>query len=296
MDNTKVIHIYSSGGVGDTLIVALKIDKLKNYEKQQGNTTMFYWDHAERHECHRNAISEIMKKTVGEDYFKCEIQPEMGSNPEHYIKEKCKSMNGTYLDTKIMGITSPYLDFKIGEDFIISWEEKLVPHIVVNMLAGRTYNTRREVNVKVVHQLAKEFPKKRVVLLGPEMMEYLDNEFIQYEGRVYNATGHTDTIIDALSFINGCCLFVGQDGVLAYYSMMLRKPTIVHYHMPSLIQHYFNQNWAYHSIALFGGGNVLESLDLNNNEIIALLDIAKKYERRPEVKILCKAGNKYEQY
>lgn len=269
----ETIHVYSSGGVGDALIIALKIEKLKNYHILQDTDTIFYWDHAEKHECHRIPISNIMESVVGRDFFKCHIQ---ANNPEAYIKELCKLNNGIYLNTRIMGIITPYLVSEFGSTFILPWQDNKLPHIVINVLAGRTYdNTRREIGSEIIHQIARQFPDRQIVLIGPESNDSLDK--IDYEGRVYNATGKTPTVIDAMSYINGCCLFVGQDGVLAYYSMMLRKPTIIHYHIPNLIGHYFNQEWAYHSIALFGDSNRLNKLDENNNEIKALLEIAKKY-------------------
>lgn len=261
----KEFKFYSSGGVGDALIISLKIRKTK---QEYGVDSLYYWTHVEKHACHKWPINEIMKTTIQSGFYSCYIR----DDAEKFAMEQCKNADGIYLDTKISDLKNPYMAGYIGERCVFYGlgSEYNKKHIIVQVCAGRMYdNTKRTIGINVINSIAKRFPQRNVVLIGPEQIEYKEKLL----SNIQNMTGKTETIIDALSYINMCSLFIGQDGVCAYYAMMKRKPTIVNFHIDSLINHYFNKEWAMHSISLIGGGNNLEYLNLNNPETQALFDM-----------------------
>jgi hypothetical protein len=67
----------------------------------------------------------------------------------------------------------------------------------------------------------------------------------------------TESIINALEIIDYCKYFIGQDGALAYYSAMIGKPTLINYHLTSLINHYYTQHWSKNVVCTFQGNNVV---------------------------------------
>ncbi len=235
------MNIYSSGGVGDALIVAMKIEHMRLWTKTKIN----YWGHYEKHECHREPCTSIIKHFVSNG--DCWID----TQPEKRAKELAES-NGTYIDTKIINFPHPYLPHPIENNF--KFKTKIWDHdkyICIQTTAGRLNdNTRRSISFKVIHGLKKRFPDRDIVLLGPERLDITENHMI-------NLTGETQSILDAFSIINDCVLFIGQDGIMAYYAAMLGKPTIISYHLPNLLNHYWNNYWSLHAVAMVGGNNVV---------------------------------------
>lgn len=260
------MKIFSSGGVGDALIVGMKIENLRVWTKAK----IQYWQHREKHECHGHACNDIVKHFVPKGKFILSENPEKESKEIEAIgndqfKNSCK-----YIDTKIIEFPHPYLPNQIENNYHLStelWDKE--NYICVQMTAGRLHdNTKRHINFSVIYQLHEKFPNKTIVMLGPELIPYETN----FLGNVINLTGKTPSILDAFSCINNCGLFVGQDGVMAYYSMMLRKNTIINYHLPNLINHYWNNHWSLHGLAVCGAGNNLNKFPpgidkfLNNAE------------------------------
>lgn len=259
MNNIK--EVFSSGGVGDTLIVGLKIrQSMKNFPE-----TEFTWRHFERHQCHADPCMNIMGMFVQ----KREIYVMDG--PEKAAKEMCHDVNGTYLDTVIKGYPNPYLDKPLGDgSFLLGRSDTfdLKDHIVIQMHAGRMHdNTRREVGREVIQQLKDEFWLRKIVLIGPESYEYKDDQ-------VVNLTGQTPNVVDSLELINDCSLFVGHDGIAAYYAMMMKKLVIVSFHIPTLVNHYWNLNWANHALCLQGSGTFLRKLP-DHEKVKLLFKLAK---------------------
>lgn len=248
-------NVFSSGGVGDALIVGLKINKMR----QQNGHGHFVWEHREKHECHAEPCSDIMSRFAEEAHFILSDQPEKEAME---AKAGCK---GYYIDTRINGVIDPYLDFPLGSNFLMlkrgavgkSAEKKHwggnLPHdienfVVVQCQAGRMHdNTKRTVGFDVVKKLREKLPGQPIILLGPEPVDF-------HGDMICNWTGQTGSILDAFACIDECTLFVGQDGVLAYYAMMQKKPSLVAYHLPNLPGHYWNNAWAGHSLALVGAG------------------------------------------
>ena len=240
------MKIYSSGGVGDALIVAMKIEHLRLWT----DAKIENWGHHEKHECHTEACTDIVRHFVPDGNFWCV------DKPEAMAKELSRLNHGKdrlYIDTRIKEFPHPYLPNPIENNFSLStelWE--LENYIVVQMTAGRLHdNTRRSVQVPAINQLHERFPDKSIVLLGPERM------ICEFDYPVINLTAKTVSILDALSCINSCGLFVGQDGVMAYYAAMLGKPTVISYHLPNLLNHYWNNHWSLHCCAMVAGNTVM---------------------------------------
>lgn len=244
-------NVYSSGGVGDALIVGLKIQQM-NAKGQ--------WIQWEKHECHRKPILDVMR------CFTPRAEVRISDSPEKDAKEYAELHGGQYVNTVITGINWPYLNVPIHSPNSFNASG----HICVQLLAGRMNDsTRRSISPFVINELYHKFPGKRIVLLAPEPVHC--QEFIG----LVNLTGKTESVVDALDAINDCSLFIGQDGVLAYYAMMLHKPTIVAYHLPNLLRHYWNGKWATHSLALCGSGNCLHMLPVSS-KVEELFNMVRK--------------------
>lgn len=244
-----IYQIFSSGGVGDTLIVGLKINQFK---RNLTSGDQIFWNHYERHECHTKPCLDIMK------FFANKSEVFIDNQPEKLAKQECEKYNGKYLDTVAKRIINPYLNFQIPvESFLDHRLLGRTNYIVIQAQAGRMHdNTRREVGVGVIDMLLHMFPSKMLVILGPEehLYETIDQR------RIINLTGQTTSVNDALGIINDCSLFVGQDGIMAYYAMMQKKPSIVFFHLPNLVDHYFNTTWMNHSLAIYGAGNHVKEI------------------------------------
>ncbi len=247
MSTTK--KVFSSGGVGDTLIVGMKIQQ----DSLKFPATEYVWKHFEKHECHSEPCLDIMDQFVEGAEF-C-----ITDKSEACAKQLAVDTGGHYIDTVITGWPNPYLKQPLCDGkFVLEHSElfDLSGHIVVQVQAGRMYdNTRREIGPGVITELLETFERK-IVIIGPEHYNY---SFADSD-RVINLAGTTDSILDCLQLINDCILFVGQDGVVAYYAMMLKKLTIVNFHIPTLINHYWNAAWQNHSLAFTGAGRNLNKL------------------------------------
>jgi len=260
--NGKIL-VTSAGGVGDSLICAIKL------QKSNINPVNIDWKHFEKHEQHKAPIESIMEETLPLAQSQCIIC----DTPEKNSQELIGTEKRLYVDTKIVNLTSPYLTNKIGNKYKTFGHK---PHIVINLLSGRLNDsTRRSVDRLVVENLAKTFNDRYVVLLSPELLSK-DSEYEECFklDNVLNHTG-TDNIIDAISCINNAALTISQDGILGYYSCAIRKPTIIHFHSHTLVNHYFNLEWGKHCIAMCGNGNNFKDLDVNHPETQALFDIVR---------------------
>jgi len=251
--HTERLEIFSSGGVGDSLIVGLKIQEAT----KSNSPAHIVWRHFEKHECNADPCLAIQTK------FATQAECLIFDKPEQCAKEMCHDIAGTYITTTSSDILNPYLDKPIhGEGFFLSPLMGEKNYIVVQAQAGRMHdNTRREVDISVMNQLLQLFPNKRLVILGPEEQSF---ETID-TSRTINLTGKTGSIIDVFEIINDCSLFVGQDGVMAYYALMRKKCAIVAFHINTLPQHYWNGRWETHSVALLGAGNMLQQLPQLNS-------------------------------
>jgi hypothetical protein len=241
----KRVNFFSSGGVGDTLIVGLKIQQFINNLKDDVRAS---WYHFEKHECHELPIRQIMDRMLaypGRKYVN------IVDKPEKSALEMCKILNGVYLNTKIIEMDHPYFNH---------YTEKY-PQICVQMHGGRMHdNTRREVSLDVVQELHEKFPSKYVLLIGPERVDV-------EEKWIVNRTARTPCITEAFQSINESFLFVGPDGIFAYYAAMKGKPCVINYHIPTLMQHYWHPKWADHVIPVFSG-NKLSSLPANLQQML----------------------------
>lgn len=244
----KRLSISSSGGVGDSLIVGLKIQEaIKSCD-----SVHIDWFHFEKHQCHADPCLAIQTKFAS--HAECIIT----KNPEQDAMKLACEKEGRYLSTKVGDILNPYLDKQIScGTFFHERILGLKNYIVVQSHAGRMHdNTKREVGIGVINNLISLFPDKLLVLVGPKKHVFKTEN----DSQVLNLTGETGSIIDVFQIINDCSLFVGQDGVMAYYAMMQKKNTIVSFHLPTLPNHYWNKKWENHSIALVGGGNKINHL------------------------------------
>ena len=264
-------HVFSSGGVGDALIVGLKISKMR----AQNGTGRYVWEHREKHACHAEPCSDVMSRFAEECHFI------LSDDPEREAMAAKAGAEGYYIDTRINGVVHPYLEFGLGSNFLdqkrgaigksaekVHWDGNL-PYdiedfVVVQCQAGRMHdNTKRTVGVDVIKQLRQSLPDQPIVMIGTETVDF-------HGEMVLNWTGQTKSILDAFSCIDECAMFVGQDGVLAYYAMMKRKPSLVAYHLPNLPGHYWNNAWAGHSLAMVGAGNHLHQIPKNDKTELLL--------------------------
>ena len=245
----RPMEIFSSGGVGDALIIGMKIQKANFKEK-------VIWRHFERHDCHGDPCLDIMKQFVPAS------EMHIMEQPEKCAKQMCEDVGGTYMDSRVPDFPSPYLNNPIGDGKFILEHSKLAflkGHIVIQQAAGRMHdNTKRVIGESLIRGLYETFPDRSVVVVGPlETQIDVPN--------IINLTGQTPSVVDALQTVNDCSLFVGHDGVMAYYAMMLRKWSIVNYHIPTLVNHYWNPSWKNHSLAVTGAGTYLNGLPVNDH-------------------------------
>jgi hypothetical protein len=238
----------SSGGLGDALIVGLKIQQwrknnAKLYQKKA------QWFHYEKHECHREPIEQIIPYFVNDGGCVISKSPEKDAlrTVEVSLSMGRKSI---YLHTKLNVLSNPYIDFPI-ESVYIPYKNFNKKHICIQTAAGRLHDsTKRMVSKKVIEDMSKLFPDKAIVLIGTEKID-------DYKGtKIRIFSGKLDNIVDTFKLIDGCCLFIGLDGVLAYYAAMKKKPCIIHYHIPTLLNHYYNEKWNSHVLPLCGTHNL----------------------------------------
>ena len=228
--------IVTTGGLGDALICLVKIQQEKD---------VFDWIHGTGHTEHINGITDmqglldipssckkITKKTLGQYETSCLC---------HSVKQATIYMR---LNTKITEMRYPFLDTPLVKPIKAG-------QYCIQMTAGRMCdNTKRTVSTKLVKNILDDTPDTNVVLIGPEKVKF------EHE-RCNNMTGKTKSILDAFAYIGGCNKFIGQDGICCYYAAFLRKETILNYHLPNLVHHYWNKQWDNHVTAMCHGA-VLE--------------------------------------
>lgn len=240
----------SSGGVGDSLIVCLKI---LQWKRLHPNKEVVYY-HYEKHRCHKKPIDQIIGEFIGDGECYIVDKPEiMAKNTVKTMKASSglikkvlqKDNDVMYLNTRIENISYPYLYEGIKGKSLFK-----EPYICVQSAAGRMGDsTKRIITPDAIRQILEFFSHFKVVVLGPKQNIFKDRNLINYSGR-------TDSIIDAFKIINNCYAFIGLDGVLAYYAAMIKKSSIIHYHIPTLLNHYFNPMWKSHVIPYIGTHNL----------------------------------------
>lgn len=246
----KLPHFVSSGGVGDALIAGVKIKNAFGDDVS--------WNHYEKHECHQYALTDLVEAfgfkearfiSHEKPYFAaCEavnrekVMPAIDqySPAGGYVSSVCRTMEAPFLPSPIC---------RRKTSFTIPIEA-----ICIQALAGRPHDdTRRIVGMQIVRSINSLFPGRHIVIVGPERNDLFNEHEIH---GLINLTGRTPSVVDALSIIDLCAGFVGHDGVMAYYAMMRRKPTIVSYHMPMLAEHYWNDTWAPRTQVVRGDNNM----------------------------------------
>lgn len=234
--------IFSSGGVGDALIVGLKLQQLSNTNEAE-------WTHYEKHACHEKPCLDIMKQ------FAKKSNMVICNRPQDIALDMCQKENGLYIDTKIIGHPLPYLNKPLGKKIK---KDPGFQYVVINAAAGRMHdNTKRVIDPEIVNDIMSLIPNKKIIVLGPEKMDF--------GKQVINLSGETESIIDAFEIINGSSCLIGFDGVLSYYSLMLGKPTIVFYHAINLVHHYWNDIWSTHALAYSTNSNKINRLPPTKN-------------------------------
>ena len=237
----------SSGGCGDSLIVGLKLKKL-NLDKES-----YIWNHYEKHAEHENSINEIIDflELSGRCYitnspYKDAIK--LSSVNEVYPAADQYNINGGYISSVISGFSEPYFDIS---------DTTNKQYVIIQTAAGRMKdNTKRIVSPQLIASICHILPHYRIILIGPEKYCSLSN--------VLNLTGKETNLRQIFKLIDNCSLFIGQDGVLSYYSLMIKKPTIVNYHMSTLVSHYWNEKWRNHSLS-YSQGQIFFDLSQNKN-------------------------------
>jgi len=234
----------SSGGVGDALVAGTKI--LNKFGEN------VRWHHFERHACHNKALADLMQAFGFSEvnHRICEMPYTEATTLVNrqrlipaidqydptggYVSSCCRTMERPFLDKPLYTIEQ-----------LVPWDS-----ICVQMVAGRLHdNTRRTVGAAALKLIRQVFPSKYIIVVGPEKNEWIEG---CVENGLINLTGMTDSIVDALRVVNSCAGFIGHDGVLAYYAMMRRKPTIVSYHAPELAEHYWHDEWSTHGLRILG--------------------------------------------
>ena len=231
------MNFYSSGGLGDALIVAAKI------LQTDANLKRSTWNHFEKRDMFFVQCTEIMRSIIPD------VGCERVNDPEHEARYWSKEVKGgKYVNTSIAEMEYPWLNGKFGHVFSMAGQ----PIICIQTVAGRLNDmTRREISLEVVNQMQKRFPTAAIVLIGPERTQC-------DWPNVINVTGMTRSVIDTFHYINGCDLFIGQDGICSYYAAFTQKPTIINYHLPDLIHHYYNDKWGH--VAPLMGINLVRNI------------------------------------
>ena len=243
----------SSGGVGDALIVALKMS-FPWYVPR-------LWVHHEKHDCHARALEELVGffwpkvgwvKMCKEPYI--EALKMVGAR--HVIPPVDQEVGShAYLSSDVSTVNDPYIEDRVARG-VRAWGDPYhlgrCRNVCVQKHAGRLGDsTRREVSNSMIEMVAKRLPKRNVFVLGQESCK------VPNFRNVINLTGLTPSLIEAFDVVENCDLFIGQDGVLAYYALMRRKPTVINYHDPRLVNQYWNEKWLPHGFPCFMGNNLM---------------------------------------
>ncbi len=232
-----MLRFFSSGGLGDILIVCNKLTQVHNQDGEHILLKVY-----EKHACHKSGIQEVIScfpfitGTV-----------ELSDHAFETANNEASKSGAIYINTRtddkdfqMSPLISPITKYNISPI-----EEK---YICICYASGRMGDkSKRIVHPKVFQAIKTFLPEYKIVLVGPEYVE-LDENIISDE---YNKTGRTKSVADAMGYINGADGFIGQDGVLSYYALMIGKPTIINWHDSSLPSHYWHQGWKNHGISIF---------------------------------------------
>lgn len=240
------IPIFStSGGLGDLLIQCNKILHLG-----LGEPIHIY--SYEKHECLERPMKELLKLfgligtvSIRQDAYKEAIKKV--ARVETYPAIDQFNKDGGYVSSQLFNYKKPFIKKILGD----SPTENSPRSVVVSLEAGR--NNDRFVSPNIACQLAKLLPYP-VVIIGMEK--------VYHPGPIVNCTGEL-SLQTVFSLINSCSLFVGQDGIFSYYAAMCKKPTIINYHEPNLINHYFSPLWADHVLTIIDSGRFIYELPKN---------------------------------
>lgn len=239
----KMIYAFSSGGTGDALIILSKLKVLSEIHNQK-----ILWSHFERHICHQDPFNQIMKSAFASTILHANssfIPIAPPEKAENIAKDKAAKVGGRYINTNVrdpLNIMDPHIP-AIGDVFNYS-----KPFVCVQIAAGRMEDaTRRILTPTAVKNIQKKLPDFPIIAVGPISLTMPGVVYIK-----------TPNILQAFGIIDQCSAFVGQDGVLAYYAMMQKKPTVINFHDPILPQHYYHPSWVPHSFVLKGSQMVVD--------------------------------------
>ena len=236
----NILHTYSSGGLGDALLVLSKLIRLNKESGQK-----IHWSHLEKHKCHTRPVNDLMSSAAflvkGSEFMYSE-------NPQKEAMELAATAEGVYIHTRA-------IDRKYAMELFIAplqcknnIKELPAKFICVQSAAGRMHDTtKRVITQKAINQLKTAVPGFAIVLLGPEYVP-MDDTTLE-DG--LNFSGRTQSILDALCIINHSKGFVGHDGVMSYYAMMQKKATMVFWHAANLPEHYMRKDWSKHTVEVF---------------------------------------------
>lgn len=234
----------STGGLGDALICLLKVREIGEAK---------FWLHGTGHKEHIAGIEDVQKLATGVECSCEKITKDTREEFEHRSQTHADNTHTNYtrISTQVKEIQDPFISRPFdgfAEPFIVSR-----PYICIQCAGGRMGDsTKRTIDERAIKDLKEVFPAHEIVLLGPEHIEFS-------EGIVknkFNRTGRTYSIIDALAIINECDAFVGHDGVMAYYAMMIHKPTIINWHVPNLPSNYMHNKWRRLSVEVYLGSSI----------------------------------------
>jgi len=214
----------TTGGVGDTLICLVKI-------KQIGDCIQ--WIHGSANKEFANSIKEIQQLSTCTNIAYQQITNKNKNYFESNCKKYCNDINSKYLrlNTKIIEMQNPFL-----EEHLVS--PIYAGDVCINTTAGRLLDdSKRIVSCETINNVAKQNSHLKVVLIGPEKLNY------KFMNNIINLTGQTKSIIEAMQYVGGSKYFIVHDGIFAYYAAFLRKKCIINYHDPILMNHYWNDAW-----------------------------------------------------
>ena len=238
-----MIYFYSSGGCGDALIVGLKFSQLIK-SNQKLNSLDVTWLNFEKHKKHQLPIQWIMNgfeipgvSIIRDEPYKEAIR--LAKVYEVYPAKDQYNQLGGYISSIISNMENPFLEKLI----ISSKNYNLGPNISIIRNSGRSNdNSTRTIShefiIKMRQKLDNIGVKLPIIILGTK-----PSEIVEWSPNIIDLSGKTETILDAFEIINNSILTIGFDGVLAYYSAMVRQPTIIHFHEPNLVNHYWNERW-----------------------------------------------------
>jgi len=241
------IDVYSSGGIGDALIVISKIARLHRITGAMFNFRMYG-----KHRCYEKPCNELMTLPK---FLDASSHYVLSDNPEIDAKAFAHSNGSIYMNTRVDDINNPVEPFyDILQDTIPLINKHMPSNICIQVLAGRPNDgSARMVTATAIRQLFKSIRHRNIVLVGQDEISTPEDFYEPAQNKIINLCGRTGTISQALCIVRHSHAFVGQDGVLAYYAMMIGKRVVVNWHVPTLPGHYMHPSWVAHTKSLYGG-------------------------------------------